>query len=103
LTTDFSGSFDRVFDSNASQEDVYATLSTAIQDTMLGINATILSYGQTGSGKTFTMFGTREAVGIIPRAVNSLFFALRNATDVDEVSVKMSFLVPFFFQHRHTY
>jgi hypothetical protein len=49
---------------------------------MEGFNCTILAYGQTSSGKTFTMTGmdldadasdTDNGMGIIPRAVSTIF------------------------------
>jgi len=38
-----------------------------------GYNACIFAYGQTGSGKSFTMMGSEDAKGIIPRLCDSLF------------------------------
>ena len=41
-----------------------------------GYNATVMAYGQTGAGKTFTMegsLGSREARGIMPRAIDEIF------------------------------
>ncbi|KAF7805175.1 kinesin-like protein KIN-14U [Senna tora] len=40
---------------------------------MDGHNVCVLAYGQTGTGKTFTMNGTNEQAGIIPRALEELF------------------------------
>ena len=79
LGKDRTFNFDKVFDENAQQEEVFITCA---QDLMLsclaGYNATILAYGQTGSGKTFTM-GTNTAyesnekdVGIIPRVMRQV-------------------------------
>jgi hypothetical protein len=33
----------------------------------------IFAYGQTGSGKTYTMLGSEESRGIIPRAIHQIF------------------------------
>ena len=33
----------------------------------------VFAYGQTGSGKTFTMLGSEEAPGMIPRAMTQIF------------------------------
>jgi hypothetical protein len=38
-----------------------------------GYNATIFALGCTGSGKTFTMTGTNQSPGIIPRAISEIF------------------------------
>ncbi|XP_054804392.1 kinesin-like protein KIN-14U isoform X2 [Prosopis cineraria] len=40
---------------------------------MDGHNVCVLAYGQTGTGKSFTMNGTNEQPGIIPRALEELF------------------------------
>ncbi len=33
----------------------------------------IFAYGQTGSGKTYTMLGSRDQPGVIPRAMKQIF------------------------------
>ena len=38
-----------------------------------GYNGSIIASGQTGSGKTFTIEGTEENQGIIPRAARMIF------------------------------
>ena len=52
--------------------------------------------GQTGSGKTFTMFGPSNAVsdlrGVIPRCAEELFNGLDAIDEVEEVTIKCSFL-----------
>ncbi|XP_059568618.1 kinesin-1 heavy chain isoform X2 [Myotis daubentonii] len=48
--------FDRVFQSNTSQEQVYNDCAKKIvKDVLEGYNGTIFAYGQTSSGKTHTM------------------------------------------------
>uniref|UniRef100_A0A673G2K6 Kinesin-like protein n=1 Tax=Sinocyclocheilus rhinocerous TaxID=307959 RepID=A0A673G2K6_9TELE len=48
--------FDRVFQSNTSQEQVYnACAQKIVKDVLEGYNGTIFAYGQTSSGKTHTM------------------------------------------------
>uniref|UniRef100_A0AAY4A4L9 Kinesin-like protein n=1 Tax=Denticeps clupeoides TaxID=299321 RepID=A0AAY4A4L9_9TELE len=48
--------FDRVFQSNTSQEQVYNDCAQKIvKDVLEGYNGTIFAYGQTSSGKTHTM------------------------------------------------
>lgn len=50
--------FDRVFNVDSSQQEVYNfTVKPAISKVLEGYNSTILAYGQTGAGKTFTMEG----------------------------------------------
>ncbi|KPI83810.1 putative kinesin [Leptomonas seymouri] len=48
--------FDRVFDMNATSDDIYVALGQPLADSFLGgCHASIIAYGQTGAGKTFTM------------------------------------------------
>ncbi len=72
--------FDRVFDTTATQAEVYEeTTQTVVRDLMAGINCTVMAYGQTGSGKSYTMMGdlTRPAEqGITPRILLDLFLAI---------------------------
>ncbi len=50
--------FDRVFDVDATQDEVFAAIAqTKVHEALDGINCTIFAYGQTGSGKTFTVCG----------------------------------------------
>lgn len=43
----------------------------------LGYNACILAYGQTGSGKTYTMMGSPEELGLIPKICESMFARMK--------------------------
>jgi kinesin family member 6/9 len=72
--------FDRVFDSNCTQEEIFNTIA---KDKILGVldgfSCTIFAYGQTGSGKTFTIFGgdSYSVRGLIPRSLGLLFGELK--------------------------
>ncbi|XP_067009212.2 kinesin-like protein KIF13A [Anabrus simplex] len=58
----------------ASQEIVFDCLGRDILDNAFqGYNACIFAYGQTGSGKSYTMMGSQDNKGIIPRLCDSLF------------------------------
>ncbi|CEG40728.1 kinesin-like protein kif15 [Plasmopara halstedii] len=81
--------FDRVFDEDASQNDVFEVVGAPITRACLkGYNGTIFAYGQTGSGKTFTMQGPDDVIdteaqnftpeqlalrGLVPRVFDYLF------------------------------
>lgn len=74
--------FDYCYDSSgapqtpgyASQQLVFQDLGTEIlQAAFEGYNACLFAYGQTSTGKTFTMMGTRDDFGIIPRICEGLF------------------------------
>lgn len=71
--------FDKVFDSHASQEDIYNYTADHIVDVLDGYNSTVICYGPLRSGKTFTMTGSRDNFGIIPRAFEEVFARI-NAT-----------------------
>ena len=45
--------------------------------TAIRYNGTVFAYGQTGSGKTFTMEGTPELPGVIPRSFEHIFTYMR--------------------------
>eukprot|EP01037_Dinobryon_pediforme_P039423 gene39423-48019_t len=67
--------FDRVFNMQSSQEEVYKEVSELVQSALDGYRICIMSYGQSGSGKTYTMTGDtsdRTEWGIIPRALDDI-------------------------------
>ncbi|XP_046834716.1 kinesin-like protein Klp98A isoform X1 [Vespa crabro] len=67
-------SFDLTDENYSSQEEVFYDLGTdVIESAFEGYNACVFAYGQTGSGKTFTMMGTPESQGLIPRICKTLF------------------------------
>ncbi|KAG2569030.1 hypothetical protein PVAP13_7NG367400 [Panicum virgatum] len=70
-----SFSYDKVFDHNASQEDVFVEISQLVQSALDGYKVCIFAYGQTGSGKTYTMMGKSgiDQKGIIPRSLEQIF------------------------------
>ncbi|ELK33227.1 Centromere-associated protein E [Myotis davidii] len=74
--------FDRVFDSNETTKDVYEEIAVPIIDSAIqGYNGTIFAYGQTASGKTFTMMGSGDYLGVIPRAIHDIFHKIEKFPD----------------------
>ncbi|MGH0161128.1 UNVERIFIED_CONTAM: hypothetical protein FKN15_043329, partial [Acipenser sinensis] len=58
----------------AGQEVVFKCLGEGIlENAFQGYNACIFAYGQTGSGKSFSMMGTADQPGLIPRLCGALF------------------------------
>ena len=57
LTHYMRSKYDRVFDQEESQLDIYDYMRDCSKYVVNGFNCTIFAYGQTGSGKTYTMFG----------------------------------------------
>lgn len=87
--------FDRVFDTDSQQKDVYEYCAKPIIEGVLdGFNGTVFAYGQTGSGKTHTMQGpdieNREMQGIVPRMVRTVFNRIDNSSENIEFLVKVS-------------
>ncbi|XP_043476457.1 kinesin-like protein KIF13A isoform X2 [Leptopilina heterotoma] len=67
-------SLDPSLENFASQDVVFDALGRDILDNAFqGYNACIFAYGQTGSGKSYTMMGSGDNKGIIPRLCDNLF------------------------------
>ena len=69
--------FDRCFDEDTTQQDIFDTVGRPLCDHFLaGYNTTLLAYGQTGAGKSYTMHGPdadSEQRGVVPRALDHIF------------------------------
>ena len=59
-----------------------------MQSALDGYNVCIFAYGQTGSGKTYTIQGTEENPGIVPRALQELFQLKNRLEHNDHYSIK---------------
>ncbi|KAJ9629644.1 hypothetical protein H2203_002025 [Taxawa tesnikishii (nom. ined.)] len=56
------------------QQDIYDSFGEEFLDhNFEGYHTCIFAYGQTGSGKSYTMMGTPEQPGLIPRTCSGLF------------------------------
>ncbi|KAJ8298888.1 hypothetical protein KUTeg_022948 [Tegillarca granosa] len=98
LGKDRGFTFDYVFSSKTTQDDVYESCVTSLVRSIFdGYNATIFAYGQTGSGKTYTMGGgnissmTEDEDGLIPRAIKEMFEIMQNTKNVD-YCIKVSYI-----------
>lgn len=99
-------SFDQVHPPPTRQYDLFtSTAKPLVSRFVEGFNCTILAYGQTSSGKTYTMTGIdldadpadpNNGMGIIPRAVSTIFNSAKQLKDERagawSYSVKSSFV-----------
>ncbi|XP_053570753.1 kinesin-like protein KIF13A isoform X1 [Bombina bombina] len=78
----------------AGQESVFKCLGDGLLDNAFqGYNACIFAYGQTGSGKSFSMMGTADQPGLIPRLCCSLFHrASKEENDTQTFKVEVSYM-----------
>lgn len=88
--------FDHVFDSDSTQQEVYTSCARPLVDSVLGgYNGTIFAYGQTGTGKTHSMEGDRnnpQLRGIIPNAFEQIFSHIKHAGAGAQYLVRASYL-----------
>ncbi len=88
-------SHDRNDEHYAHQEDVYNSLGEEFLDhNFEGYHTCIFAYGQTGSGKSYTMMGTPDHPGLIPRTCEDLFQrieAAHNETPDISYNVRVSY------------
>ncbi|KAI2604471.1 kinesin-domain-containing protein [Hypoxylon fragiforme] len=85
--------FDRIFDDNTSQTEVYeATTKTLLDSVLDGYNATVFAYGATGCGKTHTITGTTQMPGIIFLTMQELFEKISDRSDEKHTEITLSYL-----------
>ncbi|KAJ3082271.1 kinesin-like protein Klp5 [Quaeritorhiza haematococci] len=85
--------FDRVFNENASQQEVYEnTVRPLINGVLNGFNATVFAYGATGCGKTHTITGTPEDPGVIFRTMEDLFRRINESRSDKVIEASVSYL-----------
>nr|XP_043904776.1 kinesin-like protein KIF13B isoform X1 [Solea senegalensis] len=81
-------------DKFAGQDVVFQCLGQSLLDNaFMGYNACIFAYGQTGSGKSYTMMGSAEQPGLIPRLCSSLFSrTVQEAREGESFTVEVSYM-----------
>ncbi|KAI9847579.1 MAG: Kinesin heavy chain [Sclerophora amabilis] len=89
--------FDRVFDMDSRQTDVFDfSIRSTVDDILNGYNGTVFAYGQTGAGKSYTMMGSDidndESRGIIPRIVEQIFANILASPGNIEYTVRVSYM-----------
>jgi len=93
--------FDRVFQGNSEQEEVYRAIGRPlIKNIFDGYNSTLFVYGQTGSGKTYSMFGPdggqmgTPAEGMVPRLMRDIFARVeRDSAEHPELTYKVKLAI----------
>jgi len=85
--------FDRIFDENTTQTEVYEATTRGLLDSVLdGYNATVFAYGATGCGKTHTITGTTQMPGIIFLTMQELFEKINDLKDEKQCELTLSYL-----------
>ncbi|KAI1191811.1 kinesin motor domain-containing protein [Nemania serpens] len=85
--------FDRIFDENTTQTEVYEATTKGLLDSVLdGYNATVFAYGATGCGKTHTITGTPQMPGIIFLTMQELFEKINDCSDEKHTEISLSYL-----------
>ncbi|XP_045916377.1 kinesin-like protein KIF13B isoform X3 [Micropterus dolomieu] len=81
-------------DKFAGQDVVFQCLGESLlNNAFMGYNACIFAYGQTGSGKSYTMMGSAEQPGLIPRLCSSLFSRIvHEAREGESFTVEVSYM-----------
>ncbi|GAB7357530.1 hypothetical protein MBLNU459_g0053t3 [Dothideomycetes sp. NU459] len=92
-----SFTFDRVFDMNSRQVDVFDfSIRPTVDDILNGYNGTVFAYGQTGAGKSYTMMGSNigdpEQAGVIPRITEQIFASIMASESNIEYTVRVSYM-----------
>lgn len=90
---DHTFGFDKVFDENTTQAEVYEATTRNLLDSVLdGYNATVFAYGATGCGKTHTITGTVQQPGVIFLTMQELFERIGERNDDKVTEVSLSYL-----------
>ena len=85
--------FDRLFDEDCTQDQVYRNTTQPLLDSVLdGYNATVFAYGATGCGKTHTILGTPEDPGVIFLTMKELYNRIEELKDTKIIDISLSYL-----------
>ncbi|GBG28808.1 Kinesin, putative [Hondaea fermentalgiana] len=88
-STSKTWTFDKALGPQRTQNDVFEDTERLVQSALDGYNVCIFAYGQTGAGKTFTMTGTPEHPGILPRAASTLFATMQTQRELMDFTVEL--------------
>lgn len=81
--------FDRVFLPGENQDQVFQGVRDLVLGVLQGYSISILAYGPTGSGKTYTVIGTPDKPGMLPRSIRALETELEQIQDAFETKIRI--------------
>ncbi|KAI8343651.1 P-loop containing nucleoside triphosphate hydrolase protein [Chlamydoabsidia padenii] len=84
--------YDKVFKGINNTEIYQAGIQNLVRSSMEGYNGTVFAYGQTASGKTYTMTGTKQEPGVIPKAIQDVFAYIEEEALDREYLLQMSYM-----------
>ncbi|KAG2171804.1 hypothetical protein INT43_008184 [Umbelopsis isabellina] len=89
--------FTKIFDESVSQKQFFdETALPLVEDVLNGENALLFAYGVTNSGKTYSIQGTRNDGGILPRSLDVIFNSIKNYQNDSKLKPMMhSLIVPY--------
>ncbi|CAE6469412.1 unnamed protein product [Rhizoctonia solani] len=73
--------YDTVLTGTDNKAVYVSTAKAHVRAAMDGYNSVVFAYGQTASGKTFTLSGSEDQPGIIPRAMRDVFGYIKKHPD----------------------
>jgi regulator of replication initiation timing len=83
--------FARVFDSDVSQQQLFTeTTCPLIHALFRGTNGLVFAYGTSNAGKTYTIQGTPENPGILPRSLDVIFNSINAAKHENKVAPEVN-------------
>ncbi|KAL9556417.1 hypothetical protein PS6_002337 [Mucor atramentarius] len=86
--------FSKIFTDTVSQQEFFnKTTLPLIHDVLHGENALIFAYGVTNSGKTFSIMGTKQNPGLLPRTLDVIFNSIEDYKSETRVRPCMHSLV----------
>ncbi|KAG8226485.1 hypothetical protein J437_LFUL007367 [Ladona fulva] len=90
---DLQFAFDKVFDTHATNEQVFCGSTKDIIGSLLdGYNCSVFVYGATGAGKTFTMLGTRDSPGITFHTMVELYNQMELLKEERKFEIGVSYM-----------
>uniref|UniRef100_UPI00398EA607 kinesin-like protein KIF18A n=1 Tax=Pristiophorus japonicus TaxID=55135 RepID=UPI00398EA607 len=84
--------FDRVFDDDSSQSDIFEETKSILESVFNGYNCTVFAYGATGSGKTHTMLGSCGQPGVMYLTMKELYNRIEQVKDEKCCDIAVSYL-----------